>query len=133
MSSSSKAFHTQLKSFCCSLEQDAKKLRQIVESKPSKSVSFIDTSSEVTYIEALNQDVKTMEANLDNLLVDVFGNPDKRLASITMEELYLKCRSLYQVSEGMMTSLESHLTKFGYKENPKRTLRKLEEIGTPLL
>ena len=127
MSSSSKAFHTQLKSFCYGIEQDARKLRQIVENKPSNSVSFFDTSSEVTYIETLSQDVQKMDENLDKIMVDVLGNPDKRLAHVTMEELYLKCRSLYEVSEGMITSLENHLTKFGYKENPKRMLRKMEE------
>jgi hypothetical protein len=45
-----------------------------------------------------------------------------------MEELLIKCKAMYEVNENMITSLETNLSKFGYKMNPKRAARTEEEL-----
>ena len=104
-----------------SIEADAKKLRSIAETKQPKKVTFGDCTDEVAYIETLKGDVLNMEKNLALMFTDVCGTVEKRLGFVTMEELLMKCKALHKVNKGMITSLESHLTKFGYKGDSNKS------------
>ena len=82
------SFHSQLKSFCDGIENDAKKLRQMTS--------------------------KTAGQNRKRNIKD--QRQRQQQEQITMQELYMKCKSLHEVSESMMTALENEMNKFVCKD-----------------
>lgn len=119
--SSAKTFHTQFKSFCYHIEQDAKKLREIADSKPYDDIDK-GTAADLTYLKSLNDDVDRMEQNSDGMM----ANMNKK-GQVTMQELYKKCKSLHEISEAMMSNLENQMVDFGYKgENSRRIVRQVD-------
>lgn len=132
--SSSAALFSQLKSFLSTHEQDAKKLRAAAEQRPTKGPTVAaaaqDNRSGLEYLADLQRDVASADRTLENIFSDVCGSPENRLAFVTMEEMLVKCRALYEANENSISQLELHLTKFGYKGDTKRAMRKqLTESG----
>ena len=118
--SSSAIMFSQLKSFCYSIEQDAKKLRAVAEQKSNNGAVVPDCRSGLEYVAELKTDIEKADRDLEKMFNDVCGTPEKRLAFITMEEMLMKCRALFEVNENMILSLETHLEKFGFKGDTKR-------------
>ena len=99
---SAKACQTRLKSFCNDIEQSVKKLRQIEADMTTNS-----TTRGKQVHKRFNKETQRQQQQ------------------IIMQELYMKCKSMHEVSEGMMTSLEIEIVKFGSKgENSESTRSK---------
>ena len=124
--SSSALFHAHFKTFCHGLEQDAKKLRQIAENnlgglRTDESGGLVP-SQEPHFIDSLHQDVDVMEKEVNDMISKLF-TVNGIQGHGTAGELYMKSKTLYEVCESTIDSLETQLAKYGYEEDPKRACR----------
>ena len=55
-------------------------------------------------------------------------NQRQQEVQIALQELYMKCKSLHEMSENMMTSLENEMNKYRCKGEKKRTESAVEEV-----